>query len=118
MQDMQEVRYLWELCEASANPKSPGGTSDAMKRSRNDTEGQGSPEQPSMLLTPGSESRIDLWQQTGSFPYPDLQVFPPPQTHEYSKNELRLIHHLSSISNDLLLKGTSHLTVWTPKMSK
>ncbi|KAK4961720.1 hypothetical protein LTR10_002211 [Elasticomyces elasticus] len=35
MQDMQEVRYLWELCEASANPKSPGGTSDAMKRSRN-----------------------------------------------------------------------------------
>ncbi|KAK3643955.1 hypothetical protein LTR56_006745 [Elasticomyces elasticus] len=91
---------------------------DYMENVGSDTEGQGSPEQPSMLLTPGSESRIDLWQQTGSFPYPDLQVFPPPQTHEYSKNELRLIHHLSSISNDLLLKGTSHLTVWTPKMSK
>jgi len=83
-----------------------------------DTEGQGSPEQPSVVLTPGSESRIDLWQQTGSFPYPDLQVLPPPQTHEYTKNELRLIHHLSSISNDLLLRGTSHLTVWAHKMPK
>ncbi|TKA75589.1 hypothetical protein B0A55_06355 [Friedmanniomyces simplex] len=89
-----------------------------MENVGSDTEGQGSPEQPSVVLTPGSESRIDLWQQTGSFPYPELQVFPPPQTHDYSKNELRLIHHLSSISNDLLLKGTSHLTVWTHKMSK
>ncbi|KAK0930417.1 hypothetical protein LTR29_016750 [Friedmanniomyces endolithicus] len=83
-----------------------------------DTEGQGSPEEPSVILTPGSESRIDLWQQTGSFPYPELQVFPPPQTQEYTKNELRLIHHLSSISNDLLLRGTSHLTVWAHKMPK
>lgn len=83
-----------------------------------DTESQHSPEQPSLVLTPGTEQRIDLWQQTGSFPYPDLHVFPPPQTHEYSKTELRLIHHLSSISNDLLLKGTTNLTIWTTKMPK
>ncbi len=89
-----------------------------MENLGSDTEMQLSPEQPTVALTPGSENRIDVWQQTGSFPYPELQVFPPPPTHEYSKNELRLIHHLSSISNDLLLKGSTKLTIWTQKMPK
>jgi len=83
-----------------------------------DSEGQSSPEQPSIVLTPGSESRIDQWQQTGGFPYPELQVFPAPPTQEYSKNDLRLIHHLSAVSNELLVKGTSNFTVWTEKMPK
>lgn len=91
---------------------------DYMESVGSDAEGASSPEQPSLVFTPSTESRIDLWQQTGSFPYPSLQVFPPPQTHEYSKNELRLIHHLSSISNDLMLKGTSNLTIWTQKVPK
>ncbi|CAK4030053.1 related to UPC2 Regulatory involved in control of sterol uptake [Lecanosticta acicola] len=91
---------------------------DYMETVGADAEGQSSPEQPSLVFTPGTESRIDLWQQTGSFPYPNLQVFPPPQTHEYSKNELRLIHHISSISNDLVVKGTTNLTIWTQKVSK
>jgi len=83
-----------------------------------DSESQHSPEQSSLTLTPGSESHVDLWQQTGSFPCPDLQLFPPPQTHEYSKNELRLIHHLSSVSGDLLLRETTNLTIWTESMPK
>ncbi|KAF7194031.1 Sterol uptake control protein 2 [Pseudocercospora fuligena] len=91
---------------------------DYMENVGSDSEGQSSPEQPNISFSPGTESRIDLWQQTGSFPYPGLQVFPPPQTHEYSKNELRLIHHLSAISNDLMAKGTSNLTIWTAKIPK
>lgn len=83
-----------------------------------DIEGYQHSEQPIVALTPGSESRVDHWQRTGSFPYPELQVFPTPQIHDYSKNELRLIHHLSSISNDFLLKGSSNLTIWTQKMPK
>ena len=79
---------------------------------------QGSPEQPPLVFTPSAESRIDLWQQTGNFPYPNLQVFPPPPTQEYSKTDLRLIHHLSAISSDLLLSGSSNLTIWTQKMPK
>ncbi|KAK4556729.1 hypothetical protein LTR86_006300 [Recurvomyces mirabilis] len=81
-----------------------------------DTESQQSPEQSSLTLTPGTESLVNLWQQTGNFPYPELQVFPAPLAHELSRTELTLIHHLSTISNDLLLKGTSHLTTWTQKM--
>ncbi|EME48092.1 hypothetical protein DOTSEDRAFT_69884 [Dothistroma septosporum NZE10] len=91
---------------------------DYMETIGMDLESQSSPEQSRLVFTPGTEGRIDMWQQTGSFPYPSLQVFPPPQTHEYSKNELRLIHHLSAISNDLLLQSTSNLTIWTQKIPK
>jgi hypothetical protein len=83
-----------------------------------ESDDQQSFEQPALVFTPGTESRIDQWQQTGSFPYPGLQVFPPPQTHEYSKTELRLMHHLSTISNDLMLRGTSNFTLWTQKVPK
>lgn len=89
-----------------------------MENLSSDSESQPSPEQPPVLLTPDSESRVEIWQQTGGFPYPELHVFPQPQTHEYSKNELRLIEHLSSISNELLFKGTSGLTIWTQKLPK
>lgn len=83
-----------------------------------DAEQQSSPEQSAVQLTPGSEGRVDLWQQTGVFPYSELQVFPPPPTHEYSRNDLRLMHHLSSISNDLRLKGSTNLTLWTHRMPR
>lgn len=83
-----------------------------------DTESQHSPEQPSISFSPGTESRIEQWQATGTYPYPELQVFPPPPTGEYSRNELRLIHHLSTVANALRLKGTSNLTIWTEKVPK
>lgn len=91
---------------------------DYMENVGSDTESQASPEQSSITLTPGTESRVENWQQSGVFPYPDLQVYPSPRTQEYSKNELRLIHCLSTISNDLLLRGTTNLTIWTQKMPK
>ncbi|PPJ57282.1 hypothetical protein CBER1_11534 [Cercospora berteroae] len=91
---------------------------DYMETIGSEAESQSSPEQTHLAFSPATESRIDLWQQTGSFPFPGLQVFPPPQTHEYSKNDLRLIHHLSGISHDLMLKGTTNLTIWTAKVPK
>jgi hypothetical protein len=91
---------------------------DYMENVGSDSEGQQSPEQAAVMLTPNSENRVDLWQQSGNYPFPDLQVFPPPHAHEYSKNDLRLIHHLSTISNDLLLKGSTSLTMWSQKMPK
>ncbi len=89
-----------------------------MENIGSDSESQHSPEQSTVMLTPGSENRVDVWQQSGNYPFPDLQVFPAPQAQEYSKNELRLIHHLSAISNELLLKGSTSLTMWSQKMPK
>ncbi|KAK5111457.1 hypothetical protein LTR62_004909 [Meristemomyces frigidus] len=91
---------------------------DYMEGMGSDTESQHSPEQATLALTPETESRIHLWQETGIYPHPELQVFPQPRTHEYSRTELMLIHHLSTISNDLHLKATSHLTIWTQKLPK
>ena len=89
-----------------------------MEHAGSDSESQSSPEQAAVILTPGSERTVDIWRQTGGFPFPDLHVFPPPPAQAYSQNELRLIHHLSTISNDLLLNGTSNLTIWTQKLPK
>ncbi|KAF2764131.1 hypothetical protein EJ03DRAFT_40569 [Teratosphaeria nubilosa] len=91
---------------------------DYMETMGSDTESQHSPEQQSIALTPGTEQRLDDWAQSGSFPYPELGVYPYPQAQNLSKNDLRLIHHLSSVSNDLLLKGITNLSVWTQKMPK
>lgn len=89
-----------------------------MESIESETEGQGSPEGSGVSLTPGSENRVAQWQQTGGFPYPDLQVSPAPLPQQYTRDELRLMHHLSAISNDLMVKGTSNLTVWTEKMPR
>lgn len=119
------VRMCAERCRTTSTNQRPSRNCtkhqvrcDYMENIGSDTDSQSSPEQTQLSFSPGTESRIDLWQQTGSFPYPGLQVFPPPQTHEYTKNDLRLIHHLSAISNDLMLKGTSNLTIWTQKVPK
>ncbi|OCL04102.1 hypothetical protein AOQ84DRAFT_417008 [Glonium stellatum] len=77
-----------------------------------------SPQQPNLLWTPEIEATVELWRQTGDFPFPELRVYPQPQWRAYSKTELRLIHHLSSISNEMFRSRTSKLTVWTDLMPK
>ncbi|KAF2087121.1 hypothetical protein K490DRAFT_42886 [Saccharata proteae CBS 121410] len=75
-----------------------------------------SPQPPNLLWSPEIEATIDLWRQTGEFPFPELNVYPQPQWTLYSKTDLRLVHHLSSISNDMFRSRTSNLTVWSEKM--
>ncbi|KAF2785709.1 hypothetical protein K505DRAFT_368869 [Melanomma pulvis-pyrius CBS 109.77] len=77
-----------------------------------------SPQQPNLLWTPEIDSTIELWRQTGEFPFPDLRVYPQPQWRAYPKTDLRLIHHLSSISNEMFRNRTSKLTLWTDMMPK
>ena len=76
------------------------------------------PEQASVPSTPGTDQRINLWLQTGEFPYPELQVYPPPQPHNYSRSDLQLITHLSSIARSLVVNGTSEMTVWSSRVSQ
>ncbi|KAF2715648.1 hypothetical protein K504DRAFT_31084 [Pleomassaria siparia CBS 279.74] len=77
-----------------------------------------SPQQPNLLWTSEIDSTIELWRQTGEFPFPELRVYPQPQWRAYPKIELRLIHHLSSISNEMFRHRTSKLTLWTDMMPK
>lgn len=77
-----------------------------------------SPQQPNLLWTPEIEATIELWRQTGEFPFPELRVYPQPQWRSLTKTDLRLIHHLSSISNEMFRNRTSKSTLWTDMMPK
>ena len=72
-----------------------------------------SPEQSMGRLTPGTEETVNTWQSTGVFPYPELNVQHHPQVDDLSMSEMQLIHHISSLSNALITKGVSELTIWT-----
>ncbi|OJD34563.1 ubiquitin carboxyl-terminal hydrolase 2 [Diplodia corticola] len=96
-----QVRCDYNDNPASAAPDSPKG-----------------PQQPNLLWTPEIEATINIWQSTGEFPFPELNVYPQPQWRGYSKTDLRLIHHLSSISNEMFRGRTSKLTVWAENMPK
>lgn len=77
-----------------------------------------SPQQPNLLWTPEIEATIELWRHTGEFPFPELRVYPHPQWRALTMVDLRLIHHLSSISNEMFRNGTSKSTLWTDMMPK
>jgi hypothetical protein len=77
-----------------------------------------SPHQPNLLWTPEIDATIELWRQTGEFPFPELRVYPQPQWRIFPKNDLRLVHHLASISNEMFANRTSRLTLWTDMMPK
>jgi hypothetical protein len=77
-----------------------------------------SPQQPNLLWTPEIDATIELWRQTGEFPFTDLSVYPQPNWRAFPKSDLRLIHHLSSIANEMFRNKTSKLTLWTDLMPK
>ena len=77
-----------------------------------------SPEPAKVKITPRSENNILNWQQTSSFSYDSLGVCPLPDTDALQPSELRFIHSLISISNDLSTAGVSDLTLWTSSIPK
>ena len=71
------------------------------------------PEKADLLWTPQIESEIERWQQTGIFPFPDLYIYPAPNPQFYSFEELRLLHHVASISSELSIYDVGNFTIWT-----
>jgi len=76
------------------------------------------PNQANLLWTPEIEKTVNAWLTTSQFPFPDLHIFPQPQWQNFSKTDLRLIYHLSSIANELQSSRTSKLTIWADLMTK
>lgn len=72
-----------------------------------------SPDRADLLWTPEIEAEIESWQQTGVFPFQDLLMFPAPSPHYFTVEELRLIHHVASISREMSLTDASNFTIWT-----
>ncbi|KAI9701028.1 MAG: hypothetical protein M1836_001696 [Candelina mexicana] len=82
-------------------------------------QGQGPPRSPqsvNLLWTPEVEREIELWQQTGRFPFPELRLVHPPLPQDFSTTDLRLIHHVASTSKEMHYNRCSKFTVWTEKI--
>jgi hypothetical protein len=72
-----------------------------------------SPDKPDLMWTPEIEAVIDQWQRTGVFPFPSLDIYPAPSPHFLSVEDLRLIHHVASISEQLGSIDANGFTIWT-----
>lgn len=68
------------------------------------------------MWTPAIEADIARWQQTGEFPFPSLNIYPTPATQVLSLEELRLIHHVASITHQLATIDANGFTLWTRQM--
>lgn len=72
-----------------------------------------------LLWTAEIEKAVDIWRQTGQFPFPsELGIYPPLQPKNLSKTELRLLYHVCSIMHEVQSSRTTKLTMWTDMMPK
>lgn len=71
------------------------------------------PDKPDMLWTPEIERDLEIWKQTGIFPFPDLYIYPAPPPQCFTHEDLRLIYHVASISNELNAHDSGNFTIWT-----
>lgn len=71
------------------------------------------PDKPDLMWTQEILANIELWQQTGNFPFPALGVTYAPNPSLYSFEDLRLIYHLAFICHELDVLGANNFTVWT-----
>ena len=76
----------------------------------------GSPAELDLQYTAEAEQDIDEWQRTGVFPFPELGVRPEPQWRLLPATDLRLYHHIASVSVDMQRRGYDHCTVWTAQI--
>jgi hypothetical protein len=74
--------------------------------------------QANLNWTPEIEKTVDLWRQTGQFPFPDLQIYPPIQSKNLSRTEARLLYHICQILNDLQGQRAIKLTIWAEPILK
>jgi hypothetical protein len=71
---------------------------------------------PGLNWTPEIERAVNLWQSTGQFPFPELEIHPVPLVNQMSRDEIRLLHHVCATLNELKQSRTSKLAVWTDIM--
>jgi hypothetical protein len=72
-----------------------------------------SPDKPDLKWTPEIEEAIARWQQTGVFPFPNLNLCQSPIPEAYSIDNLRLIYYVAEICAKLEQSCANGLTIWT-----
>lgn len=73
---------------------------------------------PNLLWTPEIEREVEAWQQSGVFPFAALGLQYADQFARLSSIDLRLIHHISSIYQDMQRIDFIHCTLWANEIPK
>ena len=74
------------------------------------------PQGASLLWTPEIERVVETWRQTGKFPFPEMHIYSQPLPQNLSMTDLRLIHHVCSVSVQMQTEGSSKYAIWTQKI--
>lgn len=72
---------------------------------------------PDLCITPQIQRELDTWRHTTAFPFPSLGLEHPPSPSLYGANDLRLVHHIASIANDMqVVDASSRYALWTRRI--
>ncbi|KAI9852499.1 MAG: hypothetical protein M1838_000593 [Thelocarpon superellum] len=78
--------------------------------------GSKTPPQADLLWSAQAEQEVESWRNTGIFPIPEVAFCSQIPTKDLSTTDLRLIHHVVSLSHQTLFSDTSKWTLWTQQM--
>ncbi|RMD42666.1 hypothetical protein DV735_g2444, partial [Chaetothyriales sp. CBS 134920] len=71
---------------------------------------------PDLRMSPELQQRLDHWRLTGDSPLVELRSSDPVYWTRFSTLDLRLIHHIVTLSSDMQARGYSQCTPWASKM--
>lgn len=71
---------------------------------------------PDLLMSAELQASLDQWRITGECPISELRTTAPEYWMHFSTIDLRLIHHVATLSIDLQNRGYAQCTSWAPKM--
>ena len=77
-----------------------------------------SPPAPDLLWNVDAEQDIERWKTTGELPWPEIQFRPRVPLSDFSTTELRLLHHIASVSTQMQRSDASRFTIWTYQVPK
>lgn len=72
---------------------------------------------PDLLMSPELQQLLDDWRITGEPPLQELQTSDPVYWTRFSTIDLRLIHHIVTLSADMHNKGYHTCIAWGSKMA-
>lgn len=72
-----------------------------------------SPQAADLLWNADAEQDIERWRATGGLPWPEMHFRPRVPIADFSTTELRLLHHIASVSTQMQRHDASKFTIWT-----
>jgi hypothetical protein len=71
---------------------------------------------PDVMMTPDLQKQLDNWRLSGEPILPELRTADPTYWTRFSTIDLRLIHHIVTLTSDLHNGNYSSCTAWAAKM--